>query len=155
MDWKQIEEMNSKGISIQSHTVSHKPLSVLSASKIKNELSSSKRSIEHILHSPVHFFSSPHGMIDQRVMEIANSLDYRGICISEPGYHHNFGIPAVFKRINISDQYDLATFQKIVQMDLAPLLSSLLSKKFKNLIKSILGYNNYRKLYRLRYRIED
>lgn len=155
MDWYQLAEMNNSGISIQSHTVSHKPLSVQSIDEIRHELYSSKKTIEDHLGSTVDFLSAPHGMIDRRVINVARAVGYRGICTSEPGFNHLYRFPAIFKRINISDHYDLSTFEKIVQSNPVPILYAAFSKKIKNFIKTILGYNNYRKLYRIRYRIGE
>ncbi|MFC1863337.1 polysaccharide deacetylase family protein [Thermodesulfobacteriota bacterium] len=155
MDWNQLSEMNNSSISIQSHTESHRPLSGLSSNEIKQELDISKKSIEDHLGSSVDFLSAPHGMMDRNVRNLAKALGYIGMCTSEPGFSHSFNIPVVFKRINISDQHDLQTFQKIVQMDLMPILSATLSKRIKNMMKSIMGYNNYRRLYRLWYRVGD
>jgi peptidoglycan/xylan/chitin deacetylase (PgdA/CDA1 family) len=155
IDWNQLREMSGEGISIQSHTASHRPLSVLQGAEIAFELETSKKTIEDQLGSPVIFSSAPHGMIDQRVIDVARSVGYKGICTSEPGFRHSYGNPAIFKRVNIPDGWGIWKFRKIVGSDSFFILPTLFSKKIKNLAKRCLGYDNYRRMYRLRFRIGE
>ena len=155
MGWDQLREMNKEGISIQSHTASHKPLSVLETNEIMYELEESKKSIEDQLGSAVDFLSAPHGMINHKVIDIAREVGYKAICTSEPGFTHSWSNPAILRRINISDRYEIVAFKKIIQANYMAIISVLFSKTVKNLTKKLLGYNNYRKLYRLRYRIGE
>ena len=155
MGWDQLREMNKEGISIQSHTASHRPLSVLETNEIKYELEESKKSIEDQLGSAVDFLSAPHGMINHKVIDTARAVGYKAICTSEPGFTHSWSNPAILRRINISDRYEIVAFKKIIQANYMVILSVLLSKTVKNLTKKLLGYNNYRKLYRLRYHIGE
>lgn len=155
MDWDQLREMNQVGISIQSHTASHKPLSVLETNEIKYELEESKKCIEDHLGSAVDFLSVPYGMINHKVIDAARTVGYKAICTSEPGFTHSWSNPAILRRINISDRCEIATFEHFVQRNQMAILSVLFSKTVKNLAKKSLGYNNYRKLYRLRYRIGE
>ena len=155
VDWHRLKEMNKEGVSIQSHTVSHRPLTVLKTNEIMYELDASKKQIEDHLGTPVDFLSAPHGMIDPRVLDIARGVGYKAICTSEPGFTHSWSDPAVLRRINISDRYEVSTFKKILQGNQNVLLSAIFSKKTKNLTRKLLGYNNYRKIYRLRYRIGE
>ena len=155
LDWHQLREMNKQGISIQSHTVSHRPLPIQSTDVIRYELESSKKSIEDHLGVAVDFLSAPHGMFDRRVIDTVRRCDYRGICTSEPGFRHSYGSPAILKRINISDRYNISTFEKIIQTSQMVVLRTIFSKKIKNMAKKLLGYENYRKLYHLRYRINE
>jgi len=155
VDWNQLKEMNKEGISIQSHTVNHRPLVGIKNDQIMYELDTSKKQIEDHLGSAVDFLSVPHGMINQRVRDAARAVGYKAICTSEPGFSHSYGNPAILRRTNVSDRCDILTFEKIIKADRMLILSLILSKKIKNLTKRLLGYNNYRKLYRLRYRIGE
>lgn len=155
MDWDQLREMNEEGISIQSHTASHRPLSVLETNEIMYELEESKKSIEDHLGSAVDFLSAPHGMINHKVVDAARAVRYKALCTSEPGFTQLRGNPAILKRVNISDRCEIVAFKKIIQANYIAILSVLFSKTVKNMTKKLLGYNNYRKLYRLRYRIGE
>jgi len=153
MDWTQLREMNQTRITIQSHTATHKPLSTLSTDEIRQELENSKKIIEDQLGTPVDSLSAPHGMINQEVLNVARFLDYKAICTSEPGFSHPYCNPAILKRINISDRHDISTFGRILRGNQLSIFPAVFSKKTKNLTKKLLGYDNYRKLYDLRYRI--
>jgi peptidoglycan/xylan/chitin deacetylase (PgdA/CDA1 family) len=155
MDWHQLEEMNKEGISIQSHTCSHRPLSILETDEIMCELEGSKKSIEDHLGKPADFLSLPHGMINHKVIDVARAVGYKAVCTSEPGFRHSHGNPAILRRINISNRYEILTFEKIIKADHMFLPSLIISDKIKNLTKKLLGYNNYRKIYELRYRIKE
>ena len=151
LDWGRLREMQSEGVSVQSHSHGHRPLSVLSDGEIRSELQKSKRLIEDRLGTPVHFLSAPHGMVDRRLIQEARVSGYRGICTSEPGFRHQYGSPAVFSRINISARFDAGKFKSVIRQKRSAVLTDMVLKKTKNLAKKSLGYEKYRKLYELRY----
>lgn len=153
MDWPQLEEMQKNGISIQSHTASHGALTEKSEAQIGKELRLSKNKIEDRLGKTVQFMSAPHGMVDKRVVDAAIAAGYRAICTSEPGFLHSPGRLAVLRRINISETGGLLTFQRICEKNGFAILPMVLSKQLKRVVKRMLGYAIYRKMYRIRYRI--
>lgn len=152
VSWGNLKEMNQGGISVQSHTASHRPLAGLSPAEIGYELEESKHTVEHQLGTTADFLSVPHGMIDEKVLRVARSVGYKAVCTSEPGFSHSPGNPAVLKRINISNSYDISTFGRILQGNLLSIFPAICAKKTKNLTKKLVGYNNYRKIYDIRYR---
>jgi peptidoglycan/xylan/chitin deacetylase (PgdA/CDA1 family) len=154
MDWQQLREMSEAGISIQSHTVSHKPLAQLSKAEVEYEFEISKKTVEDHLGKHVHFLSIPHGVFNKKVLEIARDSDYHAICTSEPGYSHEYKNLPVMKRINISEQFQIGTFKKILERNEAVIFPMLLSKNVKNIAKRLIGQEKYRKLYQLRYRVK-
>ena len=107
------------------------------------------------MRTPVNFLSAPHGMVDEKVLGVAKSIGYRAVCTTEPAFLHSYGNPAIINILNISDRCEIATFEKFVQRNQMAILSVLFSETVKNLTKELLGYKNYRKLYRLRYRIGE
>jgi peptidoglycan/xylan/chitin deacetylase (PgdA/CDA1 family) len=151
MDWNQLREMSEAGISIQSHTVNHKPLAQLSKAEVEYELGTSKKTIEDALGKIVKFLSLPHGVFNDQVLKIVQDAGYQAVCTSEPGYSHEYKNLPVMKRINIPDQFQLDTFKKILERKEAVIFPMLLSKKVKNLAKKVVGYDLYRKVYNLRY----
>ncbi|GLI39250.1 polysaccharide deacetylase family protein [Geobacter hydrogenophilus] len=155
LTWEQVRELADAGISIQSHTVSHRPLGLLADGEIRTELEDSKKAIEDRIGRAVNHISMPQGVFDRRVIEMAAQAGYRSVSTSEPGVRHRGGNPAVLGRINVSGSYDLATFGRIVAGDRSVLLPMILNKKAKNFVKSLVGYGTYRKLYRFCYRIDD
>lgn len=155
MNWSQLREMSEAGISIQSHTVSHKTLAQLSKTEVEYELETSKKTIADHLGTEVSYISMPHGSFDKRVLETAQNASYQAVCTSEPGYSHEYKNLPVMKRINISDQLQMGTFKKILEKNEAVIRPMLLSKKVKNLAKKVVGHNIYRKVYNLRYQTKN
>lgn len=151
MNWNQLKEMSNAGISIQSHTVSHMPLTLLPVEKIRHELSASKLCLEDHLGRKVEFLSLPHGMGNRTIYDLAEEIGYRAVFTSEPGYSHSFGPLAVLKRMNVAGRYGIDDFRKIIERDRMMAASLILSKAMKNLAKKVLGYRSYRAMYRLRY----
>ncbi len=155
VDWAQAAEMEAGGVSVQSHTVSHRPLVGLGPAEIVSELEGSKKSIEDHLGKRVDLLSVPHGLLDRRVIDIAGRAGYRGICTTLPIVFHSLGNPAVLGRINVPDRCSLSVFAKIVGGDPSLLFRLRLEKEAKNALKKLLGYENYRKMYKLRYKIGE
>jgi peptidoglycan/xylan/chitin deacetylase (PgdA/CDA1 family) len=153
VNWAQLAEMEAGGISIQSHTVSHAPLVSLDPDRMVSELETSKGSIEDRLGKRVDFMSAPHGLINRKVIDAARDAGYRGICTTLPVLTHALGNPAILGRINVSDRCNLATFAGIVRGDPLVFLRHRITKQAKNAVKRLIGYENYRRFYRLRYRI--
>jgi glycosyltransferase involved in cell wall biosynthesis/peptidoglycan/xylan/chitin deacetylase (PgdA/CDA1 family) len=75
----EIREMSQGGISIQSHTITHRSLVELSPYEIRMELIESKRKIEEITGQPVHFLASPYGFSNRVVKTIAKEVGYLGL----------------------------------------------------------------------------
>jgi peptidoglycan/xylan/chitin deacetylase (PgdA/CDA1 family) len=151
MDWNQLREMSGAGISIHSHTVSHKPLAQLSKAEIEYELKTSMKTLVDELGKKVIFLSLPHGVFNDQVLKIAQDAGYHAVCTSEPGFSHEYKNLPVMKRINISDQFQIDTFERILEKNETVIRPMLLSKKMKNLAKKVVGYDLYRKVYNLRY----
>ena len=154
MDWSQLREMSETGISIQSHTVNHKPLAQLSKSEVEYELETSKKTIEDHLGTQVNFLSLPHGVFNDKVLGMAQEAGYQAVCTSEPGYSHEYTHLPVMKRINISDQLPIDKFKKILERNESAIFPIVLSKKVKNIAKRLIGQEKYRKIYQLRYRVK-
>ncbi len=60
-DWADLMELQRYGVSIQSHSVSHRPFSALDPVERDRELNDSKALLEDRLGNPVDFFSFPYG----------------------------------------------------------------------------------------------
>lgn len=151
LSWHQLREMSEAGISIQSHTIRHKPLATLDEEEIEKELVNSKKTIEDAVGKRVDFLSLPHGSFNKKVLRIAEKAGYRAVCTSEPGYTHEYRNLPVMCRINIPSHLPLETFRKILERDDATIQPMVMSKKVKNLAKRVVGYNLYRKVYDLMY----
>jgi len=155
LDWEQLREMSGNGISLQSHTVSHRPLEELGDDEVAEELGASKKVLEDRMGTAVHFVSMPQGSWNRKIFQAVRAAGYRGVCTSEPGFRHSLGTPAVFSRINVADRTPISSFARIARMDRSFILPVLAATKFKRAVRSLVGYRMYRLLYRLRYRINE
>jgi len=154
MNWDQLRELASNGFSIQSHTMTHSPLGELSEKEIFYELSESKKIIEKEIGKEVKYLSLPHGSWNKNVFRIADEVGYVGIFTSWP-YEINLTInPIRIGRIPIKYGYNIDKFHQIVTKR-SELYYKMKSENFiKNIVKKIIGLNNYRKIYRFIYRVE-
>ena len=110
---KEIKEMSDAGMSIQSHTHTHKYLDELNASEIKKELKMSKTIIESITKKPVNFLAIPGGWYDERVLKIAKEIGYKAICTSDIGTNSLKKSNFVLKRIDVPGTITIDEFKKL------------------------------------------
>jgi len=148
MTWDYLREMHDAGMEIQSHTVTHRPLSSLSDQQIRFELTESKRIIEDKLKNEVSYLSLPHGDFDKRTDSIAKNSGYKAIFTSVPEYldiNKNF---CKIGRIDIRSNYSFEYFRGLIT-SYRKLQFLNVQYKIKNKLKKIISVNNYRKIYRL------
>ena len=78
MTWEQLKEMESNGITIESHTLTHPKLEELPDDEIRNELLNSKSMLEEQLGHPIEFLAYPTGTYNLHIAGIAQDLGYKG-----------------------------------------------------------------------------
>lgn len=151
MSWDELAELVSEGMSIQSHTVSHKPLETLNDQEIYNELLLSKQVIEERLRTNVSALSFPHGSYNLRIVRLAQQVGYKfmGTSDIQRVYYNSFkSAPVVLGRIAMTKKMSLNNLIKIVEFNQSAMIKHKLAKSTKNLFKRIVGIDNYRRLYR-------
>jgi len=153
LEWEQLVEMSENGMSIQSHGMTHDPLTALSDKRIRYELLKSKEIIEDKIGKEVKFLSVPHGSIDYRCKVIAREIGYQGICTSKVGY---FTYQDCFEmeRVLIAKRYDQGKFRRIVELNHVTMTELKTSKQLRNWLKKVIGIDAYRKIYRRLYHIQ-
>jgi peptidoglycan/xylan/chitin deacetylase (PgdA/CDA1 family) len=85
LSWDEMRLMQSAGMDIQSHTLTHPDLRRLDDDALAHELRESKRIIEHNLGTPVTSLAYPYGLYDARVEAAARSAGYRLAMTTDPG----------------------------------------------------------------------
>jgi peptidoglycan/xylan/chitin deacetylase (PgdA/CDA1 family) len=153
MTWDQLRKMQSSGMSIQSHTVSHRPLGGMEEKEILFELSDSKKIIEKMLCSVVRHLSLPHGYKEVGVWAVAQKIGHQSICTSDVGFARKGSQGPWLKRISIGDSVSEKQFRLIVEGKYRGILGMMLTKTMKNTLRRIVGVHNYRRLYRRVYGI--
>jgi peptidoglycan/xylan/chitin deacetylase (PgdA/CDA1 family) len=154
MSWDQLRELSNNGFSIQSHTMTHRALEELNDRDIFYELSESKKIIEQQLGKSVNYLSLPFGSGNKRVFEIAGEIGYRAVFTSSLYDIDLNQKPAKIGRIAIKDRYNQDAFQNIIVKGSKIYYKMKISSSIKDMLKKIVGINNYRRVYRLVYRIE-
>lgn len=154
LKWDQISELQRNGFSIQSHTMTHRPLEELTNEEVFYELSMSKKIIEEKLDRPVQYLSLPHGSFHSNLFKIAKEIGYTGICTSTFGYVTPENIQFTIGRIPIKRNHQIKEFQKIMMEDNMLLLKYRIFLIITNGLSRTIGLQNYSRLYRLIFRIK-
>ena len=84
MNWDDLLSLDTRLITVGSHTMSHPILTTLSTQEIEAELVESRRCLEQRLQRPADFFCYPNGSYDKRVYEVAKRT-YRAAVTTESG----------------------------------------------------------------------
>jgi len=134
-------------MSIQSHTVTHRPLAHMGVERVLFELSESKRIIEERLGQEVRHLSLPHGSMNGLTLSIAKEAGYMSICTSDIGFQSWESKAPWIRRINVGDGISEKKFQLIAQAKSRGIWIMKLSKDLKNTLRETIGHDNYRKLY--------
>lgn len=85
MNWDQIRDMAEAGFQFSAHTCSHPNLTELTDDEIRRELRENREVIGDHTGQPSEFICYPYGFYDQRVIDVARDLGYRGGCTLESG----------------------------------------------------------------------
>jgi len=157
MTWSQIENLSRNGMSIQSHTVSHRPLETLSGPEIRNELQGSRDAIEKRLGTRVSAISFPHGSYTPEIVQMAQQVGYRYVCTSDverTSVRSFLQEPALLGRLAMTNTVDNARLLSWVTYSSAELLKTQYVKRLKTLVRKTIGVKNYGRLYRLYFKIK-
>jgi len=149
----QLVEMKNAGMSIESHSHTHRFLSDLNDAELRGELETSRRLLEDCVQSNVRFISCPGGRYSKRVLDSALDVGYSAVCTSAPGLNDLLGgqPPKTLNRFLVSANTRLDTFAKIVSRDEDFVRGEILRHRTKSMLKGLLGNDLYYKLWQ-RYR---
>lgn len=78
--WRQLAELESTGVELGSHGVTHRQLDLLPAGPVLEELRHSKDELEAHLGHAVASFAYPHGYAGRRVERLTRSAGFRSAC---------------------------------------------------------------------------
>ena len=87
MSEEQLKELKKHGMSIQSHSFSHKFMSSLDKKDMFFEIQESKEKLSNILESDVDFFAYPGGRYNDLTESVVRESGYKGSCTSDVGYN--------------------------------------------------------------------
>ncbi len=147
MTWEQLKEMVTSGMSVESHTKTHRPLGAMGDAEALLELSESKKEVEERLLTKVRHLSLPHGSKNSLTWPAARKCGYKSICTSDVGFFATGSTGPWLKRISIGDGVSFNRFQSIVEGRGRAIVGMRTVKQIKKIVREIIGVKNYRKLY--------
>jgi len=109
--WEQLREMESAGIEVGSHTVTHPVLTRVTADHLRRELEQSRGRLEDMLGHPVTLFCYPNGAYDRTVRDAVARAGYGLAVTSDDGLNDATIDPLAIRRIHNEEQ-DLVHFQQ-------------------------------------------
>jgi peptidoglycan/xylan/chitin deacetylase (PgdA/CDA1 family) len=97
----ELREMQACGMEIGSHTVSHVRLTEVNDTRLAQELSDSKSTLEDLLATPIVSFAYPYGAWDARSAAEAKLAGYSGACTTRTGWALRDCNPYQIRRLTI------------------------------------------------------
>jgi peptidoglycan/xylan/chitin deacetylase (PgdA/CDA1 family) len=113
LNWKQIREMQSAGVSFGTHTMTHPVVSRLDAKDLEWELGESKRILEERVEQPVLDFAFPFGKPEEcsdSAVKCLGRLGYRSAATTVEGFNDPATAPFLLRRVSFGEERSLAMF---------------------------------------------
>lgn len=110
LTWEQIRELDSSGIEVGSHTVTHPILTRISEEKLRYELHDSRARLEEVLRHKVELLGYPNGDHNLAVQHEAARAGYT--CAVTADYGLNSGRCNLLALRRIHSEHDIAHFVK-------------------------------------------
>ncbi|MBI2317545.1 MAG: polysaccharide deacetylase family protein [Betaproteobacteria bacterium] len=139
----EIRELAAAGMEIGSHTASHRFLSELPDSQVREELATSRRTLEDLTGGPVRFLSLPGGRCSRATLHIAQEAGYDAVCTSWVGLNRPGGGVFCLRRIPVLGTTSLARFQHLVAGDPWVLGGSLALSALRRALRAAIGRRAY------------
>lgn len=114
LTWEELRALGKEGVTIASHTFSHRRLTRLDEEEIRREFAESKRLLEEGLGHPIHYLSYPFGSFNAKVERLARECGYWAAFSTIPGKLHCSTNLFALKRIRISGHTHLLRFLRRV-----------------------------------------
>jgi peptidoglycan/xylan/chitin deacetylase (PgdA/CDA1 family) len=109
MTWEQLREMELNGMSIESHTIDHLDLSIISVADLNWQLAESRRVLELNLLRPVRFLAYPSGRFSPRVLTAMRANGYEAAVTTNYGLRQSRTAPFELTRVRVKGADTLAS----------------------------------------------
>jgi peptidoglycan/xylan/chitin deacetylase (PgdA/CDA1 family) len=140
MNWQQIKELRDAGMTIGSHGMMHRILTLLNEKELDYEIKDSKKILEDNLGQAVEYFSIPRGFYNHKVIAKTKEAGYKIVFTSNPGDNSGF----LFGRIAVKANWDLDYFTRVINNGYP--LKDRIEEWLKGAFKALLGANSYDRL---------
>lgn len=104
MNWCELRDMASRGITIGSHTMDHPHLSEVSPDKALYQIKESKAALENGLGLPVKYFCYPYGSYNQAVRKMVEQCGYEAATTTHQGLTYPSDDVFALKRVYVTGQ---------------------------------------------------
>lgn len=110
MGWQELREMQTSGIDIGSHSVTHPHLTRMSAREARQEIERSRKVLEDTLSVPIEYFAYPYGDKNPAVMGLVEDAGYRAAFSCDSGFNAGDKNRYELRRIEITGFDSLINF---------------------------------------------
>ncbi len=114
MTWDMIKELDAGGMDIESHTWSHKLLTIQSDATLTRELVGAKNELEKRLGHPVKGFCYPYGGYNARVIKAVAAAGYTNATIVGGGRYESYAKRLVMPRVSVYGDFGFPYFARNV-----------------------------------------
>jgi len=108
----ELREMQTCGMEIGSHTVSHLRLTEVDDTRLAQELTHSKASLEDLFGDPVNSFAYPYGAWDARCADAVRKAGYLAACTTRTGWALRDHNPYTLRRLSIYNTDTVSTLAR-------------------------------------------
>jgi peptidoglycan/xylan/chitin deacetylase (PgdA/CDA1 family) len=115
MNWDQVTELESSGMDVGSHTLSHKDLTTLSVADLNHELKDSAQDLSTHLGHPIYWFCYPAGKYNDDVIKTLRESGYLLAVTAKPGEKQSSDAPFEVLRYWIRSDTGLEEFKELVR----------------------------------------
>jgi peptidoglycan/xylan/chitin deacetylase (PgdA/CDA1 family) len=145
----QILQMSKGGMEFGSHGKTHRFLSTLSEKELRSELVESKTVLEDLIGKDISLLSLPGGYHSSEVIEMARDAGYKAIFTSRFDWNTEETDPFELRRMSLRYSDSLSYFISLIKMDPGVYFKKRVKGSFLNLLKAVMGPNNYYRLWDL------
>jgi len=111
----QMIEMSEYGISIESHSMTHRYLSDLEPEVVRWELEESRRLLENLLRRPVRFIAIPSGAYSRAVKRAVKEAGYYAAFCMSKGTNNRKSDRHALRRLVIGRDFSLEDFRRVLE----------------------------------------
>lgn len=110
LTWEMLAEMSGRGITVGSHSLTHRELPGLSREEARREVAGSREAIGRKLGTSPGWFSYPRGKATPELADLVRNSGYRGAVTVRPGLNRPPGDRYLLRRTEISADDDREDF---------------------------------------------
>ncbi len=114
LTWGELPVLEQRGITVGSHTVTHRPLTWLSSADALAELRDSRQALERHLGHPVQWFAYPYGDENAEVVDLARQAGYVLAVTTSGGVVQSADQPLLLHREEVLDTTGVSGFAALL-----------------------------------------